>query len=696
VRLGEGGRTLEATREIFWNAGPYARIVIYFLMIVPIVLFLYGIARRWRLWKMGKAEGLTLDRWAQRLRILLTDLLTHRRLLEKPLVGLMHLFLFGGFLVLAIGTLLIAVQEDITLPVASYRFLKGPFYLWYSLLLDLFGALAIIGVLMALFRRYIYRPQWLDRIPEDGIILVLILLTLLTGFGVEGLRILSTELAENPDWALWSPVGRAAALIFQGIGITAQAAVGHHQVDWWIHALLAFTLIGYIAYSKLLHILTAPVNILIRSLDKEGIIPPIRDFENAESFGASRLEDFTRKELFDLDACTRCGRCLEHCPANLSGKPLAPKRNYDSLRSHMEEKGGWIRRQGKTPEGENGKKLIGEVISEDVIWSCTACMACSHVCPVYIPCMDKLLEMRRYLVLMESRFPTEVQLVFRNMENNNNPWGVGSGLRAEWSKNLGVTTMAEESQVDLLFWVGCAGSFDERNKRVATAIVKILKACGVKFSILGTEEGCCGDSARRIGNEYLYQTLVQANIEVFKGYGVKKILTMCPHCFHTLRNEYPQFGGNYEVLHYTQFFTEALRRGDLALNQPIGKVLTYHDSCYLGRANGIFQEPRDILKAIPGLRLVEMERNRVQSFCCGAGGGRMWMEEKLGTRINQMKTEMAQKTGAEWVGTACPYCLTMIGDGIKELNLEEKMQAFDLAELVLEAQAVSGSPSPRS
>jgi Fe-S oxidoreductase len=293
--------------------------------------------------------------------------------------------------------------------------------------------------------------------------------------------------------------------------------------------------------------------------------------------------------------------------------------------------------------------------------------------------------MRRYLVLMESNFPQEVQLVFRNMENNSNPWGVGSGLRAEWAKGLEVKTMAEDSEIDLLFFVGCAGSFDDRNKKVATSLVKILKACGVKFSILGTEEGCCGDSARRIGNEYLYQTLVQTNIEVFKNYGVKKIMAICPHCFNTLKNEYPQFGGKYEVMHYTHFLADALGSGRLKLKKPLEKVITYHDSCYLGRANEVYEEPRRIIQAIPGLQLVEMERNHIRSFCCGAGGGRMWMEEKLGTRINQLRTDQALQTKANWVGTACPYCLTMLGDGIKEKGLEESMTAYDLSELVVQA-----------
>lgn len=667
-----------------WNAGEYARIIIYLLMIIPLGLFAYGFFKRWRLWKIGKPEGGKLDRLGQRISILLGDILSHRRLLEEPYAGLMHAFLFWGFIALTIGTTLIFVQMDITLPLASYTFLQGRFYLWFSLLLDLFGALAIGGVLLAFFRRYLFPPQWLDRILDDFFVLTLFLVVLITGFLVEGLRILSTELTLHPDWAVWSPVGRGVALFFQWAGVTPEAAVSFHQKSWWIHALLAFLFIGYVAYSKLLHIVTAPLNILIRGLDSEAVIKPIADFENAESFGASKLEDFSRKELFDLDACTRCGRCLDHCPAAVSGKPLAPKRNYDDLRAHMEEKGALIF-QGKNPETEGGKALIGGVISEDVIWACTSCMACSHVCPVYIPCMDKLLDMRRYLVLMESRFPSEIQLAFRNMENNGNPWGVGLGLRADWAKGLDVKTMAEEKDVDLLFWVGCAGSFDDRNKRVATSILKLLKAAGVKFSILGTEEGCCGDSARRIGNEYLYQKLVQGNIEVFKNYGVKKILTMCPHCFNTLKNEYPQFGGNYEVNHYTQFLFEALGSGKLKPQKPMDKVITYHDSCYLGRGNEIYEAPREILHSIPGTKLVEMERHRKRSFCCGAGGGRMWMEEKIGTRINQLRTEQALQTQAELVATACPYCLTMLEDGLKEKGQEEKIAVFDLSELVVQS-----------
>jgi Fe-S oxidoreductase len=533
---------------------------------------------------------------------------------------------------------------------------------------------------MAFYRRYVKKPDNLtyDTTVSNLIALLFLLGIFGLGFCVEGLRIART----HPGWAGWTPIGWVFSQFFSGMGDANQILL--HRLLWRLHLFLVLGFVAFIPYSRMLHIFTGPANVYMRQLTSKGALPPIRDFETAETFGASKLEDLTWKQLFDMDACTRCGRCLDHCPAYQSGKPLAPKKNWDSIRAHMEEKGALIRK-GKDPEAEGGKKLIGDVISEDVIWACTNCLACAMVCPVFIPCVDKFLEMRRYLVLMESRFPPEVQLVFRNMENNNNPWGVGSGLRADWAKGLGLKTLTEDGEVDFLFWVGCAGSFDDRNKRVATSLVKTLRASGAKFSFLGTEEGCCGDSARRIGNEYLYQTLVQANIEVLNNYGVKKILTMCPHCFNTLKNEYPQFGGNYEVMHYTEFLADALTSGKLKLTKPIDKVVTYHDSCFLGRGNEIYEAPRTILRAIPGLRLVEMERSGVRSFCCGAGGGRMWMEEKIGTRINQIRTEQAVQTKAESVATACPYCLTMLGDGIKEKGLEESMASFDLSELVEKA-----------
>lgn len=638
------------------------------LIFVTAVIFIYGFYRRYKLWKIGKPEKRT-DQPKERLKLIWAYVFGQKRILREIYPGLMHLFIFYAFIIPFM--VIVITQVNFTLPIA----LASPL----SFFFDLIGCLGLLGTLMALYRRYVQKPENLTYDSTLGNLVALLFLLGIFGLGfcVEGLRIARSE----PEWANWSPIGLSLSYLFRGLAENSQ--IFWHRLFWRLHLFLVLGFVAFIPYSRMLHIITGPANIYMRSLKPKGAMPPILDFETAETFGTSQIEELTWKQLFDMDACTRCGRCLDHCPAALSGKPLAPKKNWESLRAFMEEKGGAKKKDEKNEQEE--KKLIGDVLTEDVIWSCTNCLACAMVCPVFIPCVDKFLEMRRYLVLMESRFPSEVQLVFRNMENNSNPWGVGLGLRAEWAKGLDVRTMAEDKEVEFLFWVGCAGSFDDRNKKVATSLVKILKAMGVKFSILGTEEGCCGDSARRIGNEYLYQTLVQGNVEVLKGYEVKKILTMCPHCFNTLKNEYPQFGGNYEVIHYTQFLAEALRQGRLKLNKPIEKVLTYHDSCYLGRANEVYEEPRQILKSIPGLQLVEMERNHFLSFCCGAGGGRMWMEEKLGTRINQMRTDQALRTGASLVATACPYCLTMIGDGIKEKELEDKMVAYDITELIVQA-----------
>jgi Fe-S oxidoreductase/nitrate reductase gamma subunit len=646
------------------------------LLVIVALVFAYGLYRRYRLWMMGKPEKRT-DQPKERLISLWAYVMGHKRMLRDAFPGSMHLLIFYGFLVPFV--VVVITQANFSLP----RILALPL----SLLFDLIGALGIVGLLMAVYRRYVQKPENLtyDNHWSNAVAILLLLGVFGLGFCVEGLRIARTQ----PDWVAWSPVGWLFSQVFGGLSDTNQILL--HRLLWRLHLFLVLGFVAFIPYSRMLHIVTGPANVYMRSLGPKGELPPIRDFETAETFGASKITELTRKQLFDFDACTRCGRCLDHCPGAVSGKPLAPKKNWDSLRAHLEEKAA-LKRKGVDPYGEGQTKLIGDGVSEDVIWACTNCLACAMVCPVFIPCVDKFLEMRRYLVLMESNFPQEVQLVFRNMENNSNPWGVGSGLRADWAKGLEVKTLAEDSEIDLLFFVGCAGSFDDRNKKVATSLVKILKACGIKFSILGTEEGCCGDSARRIGNEYLYQTLVQTNIEVFKNYGVKKILTQCPHCFNTLKNEYPQFGGKYEVVHYTQFLAEMLAAGKLKLSKPVDKVITYHDSCYLGRANEVYEEPRQVLRAVPGLKLVEMERNHIRSFCCGAGGGRMWMEEKLGTRINQLRTDQAVQTKANWVGTACPYCLTMIGDGIKEKGLEETMAAWDLSELVVQAMDTQASP----
>jgi len=393
----------------------------------------------------------------------------------------------------------------------------------------------------------------------------------------------------------------------------------------------------------------------------------------------------------ELDACTRCGRCQDACPAHLTDKPLNPKQVIQDLRAYLNEKAPvWTNKKGvpgEEPREDAGeeKPLSGEVITDDAIWSCTTCGACTTQCPVFIEPFPKLIDMRRYMTLMESRFPPEVQLAFRNMENNSNPWGIGSATRGEWAADLGIPTLAENPDVEYLLYVGCAGSFDDMYKKVSGAVVRILQAAGVSFGILGVEEGCCGDSARRMGNEYLFQIMAQQNIETMKGYHVKKIIALCPHGYNTLKNEYPQFQGQFEVCHYTEFLADLIAKGKIPLTNRTDLTITYHDSCYLGRHNNVYEQPRAVLRAIPGITLIEMERGFDRAFCCGAGGGRMWMEEHLGTRINHTRVNDIVESSASLVGTACPFCYTMLVDGFKEKELDDKYGARDIAELVWEA-----------
>ncbi|MHB1126900.1 MAG: heterodisulfide reductase-related iron-sulfur binding cluster [Bacillota bacterium] len=679
------------SRELYWNIEGH--FIMYFLMIISFIFLVRGSYQQYRLWKIGKPVKRT-DQGGLRLRNIIDNTLGHTRLLRDAYPGSMHFLIFWGFLILFIGTIIVGIEADLKIPT-----LYGTFYLYFSLFLDLFGLLAIIGILMAAIRRYIVRPDRLDNKPEDFYGILLILFILVTGFFMEGLRIAAT----SDPWAAWSPVGNAIAAMFAGA--SEGTLQGMHVFLWWLHLLLAFGFIAYFPYSKLFHIFLTPLNQYFANLGPNGALEPI-NFENEEieQFGAEKLEDFTWKQLLDTGACTRCGRCQDNCPAYLSKKALSPKKMTQDLKAHLLEKGPILLRQKAQEvvqtEGESAreaaaasesdqaimeKSLIGDVITEEEIWDCTTCRSCQEQCPAFVEHIDKTVELRRNLVLMESRFPSEMQLAFRNMENNGNPWGVGWANRAEWINGLEVKTLAEAEKSEILYWPGCAGAFDERNQRVAKAVVKILKAVGVDFAILGTEEKCCGDSARRLGNEYLFQSLAQENIETMNNYGVKTIITQCPHCFNTLKNEYPQFGGNYRVIHHTEYLAELVLENRLSMQNPVIKTVAYHDSCYLGRYNEVYQEPRDILKRIPGVQLVEMDRRFNKSFCCGAGGGRMWLEEHHGEKINVMRTEQALATGCNVVSTACPFCLTMLGDGLKAKDADEGVVALDVAEILAQA-----------
>lgn len=670
---------IQITREIFWNLGSQVKFLIYPIAFIFVIILANGVWKRIELWRLGQDKSRLrppkIEEWWGRVNFTLTSIFSHQHILRWPYPGIIHFLIYWGVFILFVGTCLIFLEEDITKPLFGYRFLHGTFYLYYSLILDLAGIAAIAGVILAACRRYLSKPRALDNLSTDSLSLIWLLIVLITGFLVEGLRLAATK----PAFEVYSPVGWQLGKIFSLMSLEKSLLLSFHSVAWWSHFVLSLGLIAYVAYSKLFHIFSSSLNTFLRSIGAKGALKPIRDIEEAEVFGVTRLEEFNWKELLDGDACTRCGRCQENCPAFISDKPLNPKKITLDLKKQMEIVGV----NGKGLNHDSIPPLIGGIgVTEDELWACTTCRACQEHCPVFIEQMEKIVEMRRGLVLMESRFPSEVQPFFRNLEVNSNPWGIGREKRIDWTANLDVPIAANNPSFEFLYWVGCAGAFEDRNKKIAAAMVKILKKAEVNFAILGIEEGCCGDAARRIGQEYLFQTLASKNIEVMAKYGVRKIITTCPHGYNTLKTEYPQFGGNYEVFHSTEFLFNLLHEGRIVPGKGFFEKIAYHDSCYLGRYNDIYESPREILQRLPGVMPIDFERRERTGYCCGGGGGRMWMEESLGRRVNHVRTEEAVKIGTEVIATACPFCMIQLNDAVKDFEKEETMKVMDLIELV--------------
>jgi Fe-S oxidoreductase/nitrate reductase gamma subunit len=641
--------------------------------------------RHYRLWHMGKEEDCS-GQILTRLKTLLAVTFGHARFWKEEFPGTMHLLIFWGTLLIFAGKVirLFAFITGLTTPPQGI-------YLSASFVSEVGGVVALIGAAMAVLRRYGIKPSRLDSKPDDRLKYVWAFVIILTGYLLKSYRMAITGGNIPPDSTLWAPISSVIArLMFILPSDTLNELLVWHRL--MIHVLPATLLFGYVIVSRssLQHIYLSPLNVFYRSLKPRGVVQPIPNFEEAETYGVSNIREFTWKQLMDLDACTRCGRCQDNCPAHLTGKPLSPKKVIQDLKAHLWEKGG-SPLAGKGQSEEEPTPLVGEVISEDTLWACTMCLSCFEQCPVFIAGFDKILDMRRSLVLMESRFPSEIKDVFRAMERKSNPWGVERNLRDDWTQTVGMKTLAEDPEVEWLYFPGCFKGFDDRSKKVAVSMVKILQKAGIKVGVLGPEEGCCGDPARRIGNEYLFMTMVEKNVETFNRYKIKKILTTCPHCYHTLKNEYPHFGGQYEVVHQTEFMKTLLDQKVIVPKRKLSLSVTYHDSCYLGRCNQIYESPRDILRAIPGVTLKEMAMSHRKSFCCGGGGGRMWMEEHIGTRINEKRVEQALEVKPDVIATACPYCLTMLEDGLKAKGKEESVKVMDISELLARSMAEESS-----
>jgi Fe-S oxidoreductase/nitrate reductase gamma subunit len=692
------------TRQIGWNVGEIAFAVMYVLVAVQALVLGYAFTRRYLMWRRGREYG-PIDRIGERVRQTLAVAFLHQRLIRPGYryAGVMHLFIFWGFVVLFIGTIIVLLEADIARPYFGISFYQGGFYVVYKLVINLFGLFFLIGLLMAVYRRYVQHPPKFRRsLSDDAIVLAILLFLGLTGFLLEALRLSATRDAAAPIHWVAYPLTLALN------GVDPAILAGAHAVTWWSHMLANTALLVYIPVSKLAHIFTGPTNVFLRATDPRAALPLIANIEEQEHFGAADLTGFNWKQLVNFDACMRCGRCLDFCPTFNTGKPLKPRQLIVEIGAYMNRQAGLLAGPAGPRLDEAGVRghelsasgepslaqvpvvadLIGQVVSEDELWDCTTCRACMEQCPVRIEHVPLIVEMRRNLVLEQSRFPQELVLLFNNLERNANPYSFPASTRADWAAAAGVqelAAVADPSELELIYWVGCMSSFDARNQRVATALARILNAAGVKFAILGKEESCVGDPARRAGNEYLYQILAQTNIERLNQYRPKRVVASCPHCFNTLRNEYPQLGGSYEVVHHSQLIQELIDSGRLKVRASTARDgFAYHDPCYLGRYNEVYDEPRQVLNSVRG-GFVELPRCRDRGFCCGAGGARAFMEEKRGTRISHNRLNEAIRTQASGVAVACPFCVTMFEDGVRGLNVEERFAVRDIAEIVAES-----------
>jgi len=662
-------------------------IAVLAVLLAAIAYFSVRTRRLYRILRLGPNET-RFDHVPQRLLGVAQYVGAHTRMFRNAYSGILHFFIFYGFIVLL--TAIVQAFGEGIYPRFSLAAVGGT--TWLAFLQDLFAVLVLVGVAMAAINRVVIRPRQFRESNERDAAIILGLITVIM-VGMLGQN--SARVAQGGDpSAAWRLVSSAIARVFEGLGWQGAAATPAHEVFYWIHILGVLAFLIYIPSSKHLHIAVAIPNVFFRKLGAKAgaALAPI-DLEHADHYGVSQVTQHSWKNLLDLYACTECGRCQEQCPAFLTGKPLNPKMiivdSRENLFKTVRDAPADQRRAPPEPQ-----KLIGEAITEDEIWSCVACGACQEECPVLIEHVPKIIDMRRSLVLEESRFPKEAQAALRSIEAQGNPYGLPRAQRADWAQGLGVKTIVENPGAEYLYFVGCAASYDDANKAVARAFVQLLQKAAVDFAILGAKETCNGDPARRIGNEYLYQTQAQQNIEALNAGKVRKVIATCPHCFNTIKNEYPQFGGTYEVVHHTQLLAELISQGRLKPSKAIEGKFTYHDSCYLGRWNDIYDPPRAVVEAIPGAELVEIERHHKRGFCCGAGGGRMWMEEKIGKRINHERVDQTLRTQAPRVATACPFCLTMFRDGISAKGAEGRLQVQDLAQFL--ADSVEGASPPPS
>jgi len=632
-------------------------------------IFIYGVYRRLRIYFRGVTYFQT-NELGSRVKRVLANVLAQRKVVRKHYPGLMHSLIYVGFLVLLIGTLLVFLDYDIWMTLFHEQILVGNFYLVYETSLDAFGLVAITGLVFAIFRRSVTKPSNLPSSKDDLFIFSILLVILFTGYIMEGIRLA----VDNPPWAKWSFVGYRVALLLNAS--YGKQVASFYPALWWFHAVLAFTAVAAIPYTKLFHLVTSPLNALFADQRPIGQLSTpfnLREVLASGNFdvkmGAAAISEFSWQERLSFDSCTTCGRCSNVCPATAAGTPLSPMHLILKLRNVM------------LTEKETGTSLIGPIINQEELWACTTCRACVHECPVLIDHIDAIVDMRRHLV-GEGKVDRPKRDLLNNLTNSTNPYGLPSNDRLNWTKNLDVKTVREQPEFEVLYWVGCSGSYDPRNQAVSRALVKILNAAKVRFSVLGNEEKCNCEVARRLGEEGRFQQAALELIEVFEKYNVKKVLTQCPHCFNTFKNEYPEFGASFQVIHHTQFIAELLESKRLILRRGAEQVATFHDPCYLGRYNSVFDAPRSILSSVGQVTIREMPRHGKDSFCCGAGGANFWYKVDQKRRTNLIRFEEAVETGSNTIVTACPFCTSMFEDAALSFESTNSTRVRDIAELV--------------
>jgi Fe-S oxidoreductase len=664
----------------------YTIIKSFVMLMALAVAFTFFFLRVRRLYRLMMAvEGSTdfkLDQVKRRFGVLFKDVLGQANVLRKKMPGIAHTLIFFGFLAVQPHSLELMIKG--ICPAFEVGHWIPGLYGGYLFVADILAAFVLVGFAYAIYRRTILRPPYLTLGRDANLIILFTCLIIITFQLINTFQTLLPLESGAYDYRGAFPVSGWLAGILGLNRMSPQQVLVGYETAYWIHMATILGFLVYIPGSKHLHLLAAAPNVFLKPLQREKAI--IRtDIENEalETFGLGKVSELNWKNVLNLYACTECGRCEEQCPASHTDKPLSPKKVVHDLKVDLLD-------QSEAILGgafDRVKPIVREdsPITGDVLWSCTTCRACENICPVNIEHLDFIIEARKYQVLMEASFPPEVQETFTNLENQANPWGFSADSRADWCKGLDIPLMGDNPEAELLWFVGCAGSFDDRGKKISRAMARVLRRAGVNFAILGPEEACNGDMARRAGNEYLAQMLIRQNVETLNGYKPKKILTGCPHCFNIIKNEYPQFGARFPVVSHAEFLFDLHRQGRLKPNGSSLGALTFHDSCYLGRWNGIVQPPRDLLRSMNNGQLTEMQRIGDKGFCCGAGGGRMFMEETLGRRINVDRAEEVMRSGAATVAAACPFCATMLSDGL--MDKESAIVVKDIAEIVDAATA---------